>query len=151
MTIWNQILAAVDETDTSLAAVYYLAGVLAGSSTCRVHLLGVHQAPLDDAFPNEAERQAADHKKRKEIRDHLKLARVVLLQAGIHEDNVQIQMEEADGRTVAETILARQAQGGYGTVVVGRRNLSKAEEFLFGSVSSEVVHRAYHFSVWIVA
>ncbi|MEW5912527.1 MAG: universal stress protein [Thermodesulfobacteriota bacterium] len=151
MTLWNRILAAVDDKEASLQAVRYLAGVLGGSDTCRVMLLAVLQRPLADAVPDPAQRKALTAEKRRQLSESLAAARKELVEAGIPAANVEAHLEEAGGRTVGETILARQAQGGYGTVVVGRRNLSKAEEFLFGSVSSDVVHRAANFSVWVVA
>jgi Universal stress protein family. len=42
-------------------------------------------------------------------------------------------------------------EGGFGTVVIGRRGVSKAEEFLFGSVSTKVMHLAKDCAVWVVA
>jgi nucleotide-binding universal stress UspA family protein len=42
------------------------------------------------------------------------------------------------------------AAGGYGTIVVGRRGISKAEQFLFGSVSNKIVQNAKDCTVWVV-
>jgi nucleotide-binding universal stress UspA family protein len=40
--------------------------------------------------------------------------------------------------------------GGYKTVVMGRRGRSALKEFLLGSVSSKVVHHVEDCAVWIV-
>ena len=41
--------------------------------------------------------------------------------------------------------------GGYGTIVVGRRGLSNVEEFTIGRVSNKVIHMAREIAVWVVA
>jgi nucleotide-binding universal stress UspA family protein len=52
--------------------------------------------------------------------------------------------------SISDLILHEQQEGGYGTLVVGRRGVSKKEEFLFGSVSSRVVRDAKHCAVWVI-
>ena len=49
------------------------------------------------------------------------------------------------------TIYAQALQGGYGTVVVGRRGLSNVERFALGRVSSKVIQLAGDTAVWIVS
>jgi nucleotide-binding universal stress UspA family protein len=50
----------------------------------------------------------------------------------------------------AADILGEAKEGGYGTIVLGRRGLSEATEFLMGSVTSKVLSRSKGFAVWIV-
>jgi nucleotide-binding universal stress UspA family protein len=50
----------------------------------------------------------------------------------------------------AADILREAKEGGYGTIVLGRRGLSGAPEFLMGSVANKVLSRAKGFAVWIV-
>ncbi|MDP3427335.1 MAG: universal stress protein, partial [Humidesulfovibrio sp.] len=52
--------------------------------------------------------------------------------------------------SIAQTILDVQQEGGFGTLVVGRRGLTNSEVFLFGSVSSKLVHNAKNCAVWVV-
>jgi nucleotide-binding universal stress UspA family protein len=74
------------------------------------------------------------------------------VEARLPQENVTYELVEADGsRSVGEEIMARQREGGYGTVVVGRRGRSRQEEFLFGSVSSTVVHQATDCCIWVVS
>lgn len=40
--------------------------------------------------------------------------------------------------------------GGYGTIVLGRRGLSQVEKFTMGSVSSKTLQLAEEMAVWIV-
>ena len=50
----------------------------------------------------------------------------------------------------AGDILREAKEGGYGTIVMGRRGLSKVREFLMGRVTSKVLSRAEGFALWIV-
>ena len=50
----------------------------------------------------------------------------------------------------AGDILREAEEGGYGTIVLGRRGLSKPPEFLLGGVTNKVLSRAKGFAVWIV-
>lgn len=50
----------------------------------------------------------------------------------------------------AADILREAKEGGYGTIVLGRRGLSEAPEFLMGSVANKVLSRAKGIAVWIV-
>ena len=54
------------------------------------------------------------------------------------------------GRSIGMDILRIREEGNYDTVVIGRRGVSKAEEFLFGSVSTKVVQSAVDCTVWVV-
>lgn len=151
MIIWNRILVGVDDDDHSLGAVRYTASVLGGSDACQVRLLSVYQPPAEEADPDPGQGAQTAEQGRQRLRECLDRAWEVLVMAGLPADNVSTELVDAGGRTIAETILAQQAQGSYGTIVLGRRGLSKAEEFLFGSVSSDIVHKATHCSVWVVA
>ena len=50
----------------------------------------------------------------------------------------------------AADILREAEKGGYGTIMLGRRGLSKTPEFQMGSVTNKVLSRAKGFAVWIV-
>ena len=142
MILWNRILVGVDDTEPSLSAVRYLAGVLGGSNTSKVRLLAVYAAPDPDSHPDSQERAELAAERRLALETRLAEAYHILVEARLARENLSTDLAEAEGRTVGQTIMDEQARGGFGTVVVGRRQLSKAEEFLFGSVSNSVVHRA---------
>lgn len=50
----------------------------------------------------------------------------------------------------AGAIFGEAREGGYGTIVVGRRGLSRVEEFFMGRVSSKVLQLAEEMAVWLV-
>ncbi len=151
MILWNRVLVGLDSSEAALNAVRYLAGVLGGANTCKVRLLAVHQAPAQEDPSLREEAAGGDDELRLALEERLLEAYHILVQARLPPENLSTELVEAAGRTVGETIMAHQRQGGYGTVVVGRRGVSKAEEFLFGSVSSSVVRMAGDCCVWVVA
>ena len=148
--IWNRILVAVDEKDISLEAVNYVAAVLNGSTNCRVYLLAVLVPPDPDNFPDELSHAARERELEHELHQVLKRGERILLEAGLDRQAVAGRLVVSEGRRVSDVIMEYQSAGGYGTVVVGRRGLSKAEEFLLGSVSSAVMHQAADCCVWVV-
>jgi nucleotide-binding universal stress UspA family protein len=52
---------------------------------------------------------------------------------------------------VARAILEEARRGEYGSIVIGRRGLSRTERFLFGSVSNKVVQQAKGMAVWVIS
>ncbi|MBU1229220.1 MAG: universal stress protein [Proteobacteria bacterium] len=148
---FKNILISVDASDNALRAVEYAATILSATPGVRVTLLYIERAPNRDRFDTEEAwlgQCKLDHQR---VFDFLKTARARLLDAGIpdaamFERTVLCSAEPS----VAQTILDVQQEGGYGTLVVGRRGLTKGEEFLFGSVSSKLVHNAKNCAVWVV-
>jgi len=50
----------------------------------------------------------------------------------------------------AGAIVNEAEEGSYSTIVMGRRGLSKVEEFFMGRVSNKVIHSGKKFSVWVI-
>jgi nucleotide-binding universal stress UspA family protein len=54
------------------------------------------------------------------------------------------------GTSIALDILHVAKTQGFKTVVIGRRGVSKAEEFMFGSVSNRIIHAGSDCTIWVV-
>ena len=54
------------------------------------------------------------------------------------------------GQSRAGTIVDQARRGGYGTIVVGRKGVTRVEEFFMGRVSSKVLQLAKDMAVWVV-
>ena len=50
----------------------------------------------------------------------------------------------------ASAIVVEALNGGYGTIVVGRRGLSNVDEFYMGRVSNKIIQMAREMAVWII-
>lgn len=162
---FKKILVAVDGSENSARAVSYTAEMVGDGSAKQIMLLCIERFPDRDLFPDEAswKQRCADH--REELQQFLGKAKDTLTGNGIDETRiseryvVSCSSPFADrsaascsyGTSIAQEILAVLKEEQFGTVVVGRRGVSKAEEFLFGSVSNKIIHHAKDCTVWVVA
>jgi nucleotide-binding universal stress UspA family protein len=72
-----------------------------------------------------------------------------LMKSGV--ESVQITTKIITGAHSRAGAITREAkEGGYGTIVVGRRGLSKVYEFSMGRVANKVIHMAKKQAVWVV-
>lgn len=147
----NKILIAVDDSETSKKAVTYvgrIAGCRDGLTYCLLH---VYPVPPPQQFREGF--SMSDYKKEREaigakvFKESIK----ILNDQGISTDNIATVCRMAtSGETTSKMILAVQQEGDFGTVVMGKRGVSKAEEFLFGSISNTIVRQSKDFAVWVV-
>ncbi len=146
----KRLLIAVDASANSERAVAYVGDILCHAREAEILLLCLSKMPDRDLFPDDAAWQANAQKQDSDYRDFLARARRSLEQRGVDSGCIETRLVPFKGFSVAQGILNEQRNGGYGTIVVGRRGMSKEEEFLFGSVSSRVVHHARNCAVWVV-
>jgi nucleotide-binding universal stress UspA family protein len=74
----------------------------------------------------------------------------LLLEAGLPRN--QLQKKVLTGvASRAGSILEEAKRGGFGTILVGRRGLSKLQEFFMGRVSNKVIQLAREGAVWVVS
>jgi nucleotide-binding universal stress UspA family protein len=159
----EKVLIAIDGSENSGRAVKYLGRIVASGADFQVGLLYVERPPSRDFYASEKEWIEAGREQEAEIREFLTWANGHLQGQGLPADHVEeIYLPSCRspvhkgaetcslGTSIARDILRVQEEGGYGSLVVGRRGVSKAEEFLFGSVTNKVVHLAKECTVWVV-
>jgi nucleotide-binding universal stress UspA family protein len=146
----NKFLLAVDNSENALRAVDYIARVLGGFDfkITLFHAIrgaqSTHSGIAHLFFPKESLEDAEagvmavfDNAKRR------------LEDAGI--PSGQISTKVISGvSSRAEAIIKEAREGDYGTIVLGRRGLSKVQEFLLGRVSNKVISIIRRRAVWIV-
>jgi len=147
----NKVLIAVDLSENSLKAVDYVGAMLSCHELAEITLITVIKEPSADIVPDEAERTRMVEEARSETLALMEQAASRLKALGIPEKHIRIKIQVCrKPMSISDLILHEQQDGGYGTLVVGRRGVSKKEEFLFGSVSSRVVRDAKHCAVWVI-
>lgn len=157
-----KMLVAFDGSENSFNAVEYVGNIGRNCSGAEIVLLYVERLPDKDLFPNDEvwEKQCAENEQT--MMAKLTEAEQRLIAMGVNSDDVKTEyfasckspFHETDicstGRSIGMDILRIREEGDYGTIVIGRRGVSKAEEFLFGSVSTKVVQSAVGCTVWVV-
>jgi nucleotide-binding universal stress UspA family protein len=146
----KHLLIAVDESDSSRRAVLYVADFLGGFPGFVVTLLRVISEPEEDFFDSGEEMSSWVKNELDEANSMLENYRRILVQSGFPEDKVRSRACVEEAKSFAEAILETRCDLTCCTLVVGRHHKSKAEEFLFGSTSSKLVHEAKNCAVWVV-
>ena len=147
----NKMLVAVDQSENALRAVEYVGKMMRQHPECLIALHHVIISPSADIIPDEEERKARVKKMREEALCQMEKAARILTEAGIPEENIRLNLQVCrESKSIVELILHEQRRGEYETVVVGRRGVSKKEEFIFGSVSSKLIREARECTVWVV-
>jgi nucleotide-binding universal stress UspA family protein len=146
----KNILIAVDDSDNSRRAVFYVAQMLGGVGGFKVAVLHVLAEAEEDYFSTLEEKEKWFSQYAKKVEAMLENYRQILLQAGFDPKDVSVRSPVRYCPSMAECILAERDTTQYHTLVVGRQGLSRSEEFLFGSVSSKIVNHAKNCTVWVV-
>jgi nucleotide-binding universal stress UspA family protein len=142
----QKILVAVDESENAMRAVKFISESFTPDH--KITLFSVIQdTPAICAMnspsltPYFVSQQAAfcelEDRKKTLVMNALKEARELLLQAGFQEENIKTKVEDKQ-KGVARAIID-EAGTGYDTIVMGRRGLSRIQEFFLGSVSHKVL------------
>jgi nucleotide-binding universal stress UspA family protein len=146
------ILAAVDESENSLRAMDYLARWAACSEEARAVLVHVVKEVSEDVLPDRDERR--ERMKERQMRGEELLAglRERLESLGVPASHINTKILLCrPPSTIADTLLEEKSADAYDTIVLGRRGMSKKEEYIFGSVTTNLIREASDVSVWVVA
>jgi nucleotide-binding universal stress UspA family protein len=157
----KKMLIALDDSPHTTKAVEYVAQQFAGSADLEVEL--VHVLPnLPAIFWDEGHILSEDEKQdRKKVVDKwiadrkakmapaFKRAIDTLTGNGIKPQQITTK-SLSDSTDVAESILEEAKDGGYRTIVVGRRDIASGKHPLIGSVSSKIIAQGSGVAVTIV-
>ena len=146
----KNMLIAADESDNSRRAVQYVANILGGVKGFKVTVLHVIREPEEDFFSSETEKEKWYQDYRRKAGLILDEYSRMLVDAGFDSEDVSTRLTVRYCPSMAECILAERDKLEYGTLVVGRKGLSRKEEFLFGSISGKIVRTARNCTVWVV-
>ena len=146
----RNILIAVDASENSRRAVHYVAGMLGGMKGFKATVLHVIREPEEDEFPVQEEKEKWYHAHRQHMDRILEEYRRILIDAGFVDKDVSTRSTLRYCPSMAECILAERDSMEYATLVVGRKGISRKEEFLFGSISGKIVRTARNCTVWVV-
>ena len=157
----KKILIAIDGSENAMRAVEYAGFQFAGTSDLKITLL--HVLPYvptsfwdDGHILTEQEREERRNivgnwieGRKLKIEPVFRAAMDVLVSRGIMQEQIE-EKTILDSLDVAESILEEASDGDYQTIILGRRGLSRAMQFLMGSVTNKVVGHGAGTAICIV-
>jgi nucleotide-binding universal stress UspA family protein len=146
----RHILIAVDESENAKRALLYVADFLGGQAGIQVTILRIIPEPSEDYFETDFDRADWIQEQLAGAEEMLANYREILIQSGFSKRRVHTKISFMNGTSIAGSILELQKKLNCCTIVVGRRVVSRKEEFLFGSTSSALLHAPKSCAVWIV-
>jgi nucleotide-binding universal stress UspA family protein len=157
----EKILACLDGSEGAMLSLAHLANTMGSSK--RVEITLFHAVHGFHSFRNLMRGVFSSHEDKTTIEKidseldkaaalmepSFEKARATLVSHGV--DPALIHQKVARGAgNPAHAIIEEAEKGEFDTILVGRRGLSKGEEFITGRVSGRVVHMARDKTVWVV-
>jgi nucleotide-binding universal stress UspA family protein len=148
-----RVMAAVDGSESALRAVDHLAFILSGNPEVKVRFF--HVTPRLKEYcelnfsqePTEGLEALIAQGDRRCMEDFFSAALAKLRAAGFRESQIETQTAKTL-LSVGETILKAVREGGFGTIVIGRRGMNKS--FFGGKVSYHVSQKISDAALWLV-
>jgi len=146
----KNILVALDRSEGAMRAVDFV-GELMGGHDFKVSLLHViregEQLKSGPSYkPLPKEEMQTEEQKMQAVFDEAKRR---LIDYGFKSDHVTSKVITS-AQSPPRTIVQEAEKGGYSPIVIGRRGLSKFQEFFMGSVSNQVIQLGVEQAVWVV-
>lgn len=151
----DKVLVALDGSEDSFKAIDHVGFIVSRHPEIEVILCHVSSSlaracPLE--MDDELKRLEEEMLKAEEDRcmsTFFNQARKMLLEHGVADDQITIHFR-TKGLETARAILADARETKAGTVVIGRRGVSRTRDVLLGSITSRVVQGASDLAVWVV-
>jgi nucleotide-binding universal stress UspA family protein len=146
----RRILIAVDGSDNAMRAVDFVASTLGGLDYTAglVTVLRTDGNQNQDLLSNSAFQSYVEEMEH-EVGKILEQARDRLVAAGFDASKTTTEIVKG-AMSRAAAIVETADRGGFDTIVLGRRGLSRVEQFFAGRVSTKVLQLGRYYNVWIV-
>jgi len=149
----KKVLLCVDSSENALRAVNHAAFMLSGTD-CQVTLFHSirhlrRYVPRDVLEGAEELQELWKSKAGEQIAPYMEKARGMLQNSGLSKEQIAIKVMDGSWST-ADDIFKEARDNGYGTIVLGRHGQSAMKQFIFGSVTSKVLHHSAGLAIWIV-
>ncbi len=147
---WQKILVAVNDSNDSAHALNYVGQLAESVNQIFIFLIYVFPDPPPDFYhkggTQEAYREIMLHQGEKVM----ELAVKTLGKYGVDQSNISTKIRLAEGKSISQVILDEREKHDISTLVVGKRGISKNEEFLYGSISNTLARKSKGFTTWVV-
>jgi nucleotide-binding universal stress UspA family protein len=143
----NSILVSVNDSVSSRAALNFLARLAFCPEDCNVTLLHLFRKP---SASEELMGKKFTQEQPTRFINVLEKAKDKLVEFGFNPNNIEIEMVTQPYATVADGIIDQFKKKNFDMVVIGRKRMSKAEEFVMGDVSVKLVRALVGAAVLVV-
>jgi nucleotide-binding universal stress UspA family protein len=143
----NSILVSVSDSVSSRAALNFLARLAFCPEDCNVTLLHLFRKP---SASEELMGKKFTQEQPTRFINVLEKAKDKLVEFGFNPNNIEIEMVTQPYATVADGIIDQFKKKNFDMVVIGRKRMSKAEEFVMGDVSVKLVRALVGAAVLVV-
>ena len=146
----RHIMIAVDSSGNSRRAVLFVGDFFGCYEGFQVTLLHIILEPEATFFRNNDERQKWLTEQRDESTKIMEEYKHILVDAGFAENKINVRIDTMRAPSIADCIIKEQEEMKCCTIVIGRRGISKKEEFIFGSTSNRIIHEARKCAVMVI-
>lgn len=157
----GKVLISMDTSEWAMKAVDYVGSMLDGSESevllfHAVRGFDIFQRGSGKSFVPSHDKDWIERAEKelteagKAIEPAFEEAQKRLVAAGLAADRVSHKVVTGVGSR-AGAVVAEAQQGGFDTIVVGRRGLSRVQEFFMGRVSNKVIQMARKMAIWVVS
>ena len=143
----NSILVSMNDSVSSMAALDFLTRMAICSENCNVTLLHMFRKP--SASEDLMGKKFTDEQPTR-FMAVLQKAKDKLIESGFHPNNIEVEMVTQPYGTVADGIIYQFKKKHFDIVVIGRKRMSKAEEFVKGDISVKLVRALEGAAVLVV-
>ena len=143
----NSILVSLNDSISSRAAVEYLAGMSLCPDDWDIQLLHFFRKPSSS---EELMGKKFTEDLPSRMLNVLKNARDKLVKSGFLAEKIELELIQEPYETIADGIIDQAKKRGSGLVIIGRKKMSKAEEFVMGDVSVKVIRALEGAAVLVV-
>jgi nucleotide-binding universal stress UspA family protein len=146
----RQIMIAVDASANSKRAVQFVGDFFGCYPAIRVILLTIILEPSPGYFINDQEQEKWLKEQQLQAERMMEAYKGLLVDSGFSPDKVETKIICEQAPSIADCILEAQEKLKCCTMVIGRRGISKKEEFIFGSTSNKILHEATNCAVLVI-
>lgn len=132
---------------SSRAAMDYLIELPICPETIRLTMLHVFRK---ESASEELMGRKFTQQEHNRLLDLMHQAKGSLVECGFRSENIQIHMVTEPYHTIADGIIAQFKKEKYDWVIIGRKRMSKAEEFVMGDVSVKLVRALENAAILVV-
>lgn len=143
----NSILVSLNDSISSRAVVNYLAGMSLCPEDWEIQLLHFFRKPSSSE-----ELMGKKFTEDQPVRMFMVLekAKEKLIESGFLPEKIEIELVQEPYETIADGIIDQARKRGSSLVIIGRKKMSKAEEFVMGDVSVKVIRALEGAAVLVV-